>query len=386
MSTIEFATLIKAEATRLGFALAGLTTPEPPAHFERYEAWLAAGRHGEMGYLATERARQRRADPRLILPECRSILVLAAAYPANSPLKEKGVRISMVEPGSTIEIQESVLLADWRGQVASYAWGADYHDVLPQAMQSLVEFIQAQVDRPLTYRCYTDSAPLLERELAQRAGLGWIGKNSCLINPQIGSYFFLAEILLELELPPDQPFTPDRCGTCTRCIDACPTGCILPDRTLDARRCISYLTIELKGAIPEELRPAIGDWIFGCDICQQVCPWNRPRDGAAPLPGDRPGIFPRLEPRPDQAEPGLNSELALAAEAFNRKFKGSPVLRAKRRGYLRNVAVALGNRLRRQGGAVPAAAAAIAALEQARDAEVEPLVREHVEWALGEES
>ena len=216
----------------------------------------------------------------------------------------------------------------------------------------------------MPHRWYTDSGPLLERDLAQRAGLGWIGKNTCLINPQQGSYFFLAELLLGVALQPDPPFTQDRCGACTRCIDACPTGCIRPDRTLDARRCISYLTIELKGEIPEELRPRLGNWVFGCDVCQQVCPWNR----FAPEQGD-----PAFAPRPGIPAPELVAELALTAEEFKRKFTGSPVLRAKRRGYLRNVAVALGN----QGDP-----AALPALERAAAEDPEPLVREHAAWAV----
>ena len=160
-------------------------------------------------------------------------------------------------------------------RIASYAHGDDYHDILPARMKELVQFIEEQVGGPVQNRYYTDTGPILERDLAQRAGIGWIGKNTCLINPKQGSYFLLSEILLDLELEPDPPFTTDHCGTCTRCIEACPTDCILPNRTLDARRCISYLTIELKDDIPLELRDKIGDWVFGCDICQQVCPWNR---------------------------------------------------------------------------------------------------------------
>jgi epoxyqueuosine reductase len=303
---------IKAEAHRLGFSLVGITTPDAPSHLDVYQRWLDAGHHGEMAYLATARALACRADPRQILPECEAILVLGLPYPA-SPAEA-------ARPG--------------HGRVASYAWGFDYHDIIPPRLQTLVEFIQAQVGRSIPNRYYTDTGPLLEHELAQRAGLGWIGKNTCLINPRLGSYFFLAEILLGLALPPDPPFPADRCGSCTRCIDACPTACILPDRTLDARRCISYLTIENKGDIPPELRPALGDWVFGCDICQQVCPWNR----FAPPGGD-----PALAPRPEQARPDLLAELELTPETFKRKFRGTPIQRAKRRGYLRNVAAVVGN-------------------------------------------
>jgi epoxyqueuosine reductase len=227
-------------------------------------------------------------------------------------------------------------------------------------MKELVSFIEEQAGRPVKNRWYTDTGPLLERDLAQRAGIGWIGKNTCLINPSQGSYFLLSEILLDLDLEPDPPLTTDHCGTCTRCIEACPTDCILPDRTLDARRCISYLTIELKEDIPVELREKIGDWVFGCDICQAVCPWNRFAENGDPAFGAK------------DPPPSLTEELTLLPGAFNQRFKGSPVKRAKRRGYLRNVAVALGN---------TGDMHALPVLQNALNDE-EPLVREHARWAI----
>ena len=247
-----------------------------------------------------------------------------------------------------------------RGLVASYAQGKDYHDVLPIRMKELVQFIEEQVGSPIKNHWYTDTGPILERDLAQRAGIGWIGKNTCLIHPRHGSYFLLSEILLELELEPDAPFVTDHCGTCRRCIEACPTDCILPDRTIDARRCISYLTIELKEDIPVEMREKIGNWVFGCDICQMVCPWNRFADE-----GDT--AF-------DDTHPvrSLTEELALTPQEFNQRFKGSPIKRAKRRGYLRNVAVALGN---------TDDMIALPVLQQALNDE-EPIVREHAQWAI----
>ena len=251
---------------------------------------------------------------------------------------------------------------DLHGKIAAYAWGKDYHDVLPERLRKLVAFIDSQVGHPVPNHWYTDTGPLLERELAQRAGLGWIGKNTCLINPEAGSYFLLAEILLGIELEPDQPFTQDRCGKCARCITACPTGCILPDRTLDSRRCISYLTIELKCMLPRELRPLMGTCVFGCDICQQVCPWNR---------------FATTEVDPVFGQlltSDLLNDLALSASDFNLKFRHSPLMRTRRRGYLRNVAVALGNL--HDPKAVPA-------LIQAIMTDPEPLVRAHAAWALG---
>jgi epoxyqueuosine reductase len=332
---------IKTKATQLGFVLAGVTTPDPPPHLTTFENWLTQGRHGTMDYLATERSRTRRADPRQILPGCQSILVLATPYDPPLPLGE--------EPGT-------------RGQIAAYARNEDYHDVLSARMKELVQFIEEQVGGPVQNRWYTDTGPILERDLAQRAGLGWIGKNTCLIHPRHGSYFLLSEILLDLPLEPDRPFTTDHCGTCTRCIEACPTDCILPDRTLDARRCISYLTIELKDEIPEELRGKIGSWVFGCDICQQVCPWNRFAEEGDPA-------FNNENPLLSLAE-----ELLISKQEFNQRFKLSPVKRAKRRGYLRNVAVAIGN---------TGDMYVLPVLRNALNDE-EPLVREHAQWAIEE--
>ena len=299
-----------------------------------------------MSYLSDESSRSKRADPRSILPECKSILVLALPYSPHpfAPLpkgKEKDVK----------------------GDVASYAWGEDYHSVLSKRLQTLVEFIEGQVGHPVSNRWYTDTGPILERDLAQRAGLGWIGKNTCLIHPHHGSYVLLAEILLGIELEPDPPFRTDHCGTCTRCIEACPTQCILPDRTIDAGRCISYLTIELKDDIPTQLRPLVGNWVFGCDICQTVCPWNR----FATSDGD-----PALAPREGLPQPNLIHELELTSQEFNRKFRNSAVKRSKHRGYLRNVAVALGNSKN---------PAAVPALQKALD-NPEPMVRKHAAWAL----
>jgi epoxyqueuosine reductase len=342
---------VKAEAKHLGFDLCGITTPDPPLHVSTFEAWLQAGRQGRMDYLATERSRLRRADPRQILPECRSILVLGVRYPAS-------------------QVEMPLEQGEPRGRVASYALGKDYHQVLPERLQALVSFIEGKADSPVPNRWYTDTGPILERDLAQRAGLGWIGKNTCLIDPNRGSYYLLAEILLGIDLDPDPPFIEDRCGSCTRCLEACPTSCILPDRTIDAQRCISYLTIELKDAIPLELRSDVGEWAFGCDVCQQVCPWNQ---RFAKPEGD-----PEFAPRLDLPFPDLIREVSLTTEEFNRKFKDSPVKRAKRRGYLRNVAVALGNRLAGSGDE-----RAVAALKRVLQAESEPLVRRHAAWAIG---
>lgn len=336
---MSLAQAVKNEARSLGFSLAGVTTPEPPLHWPAYEHWLSMGRHGSMDYLADSR----RADPHLVLPECRSILVLAVRYPDP----ESAAQNECLRP---------------TGRVAAYAWGRDYHLVLPERLKTLTSFIETRVGCSVPHRWYTDTGPLLERDLAQRAGLGWIGKNTCLIHPKTGSYFLLAEILLGIELEPDVPFSADHCGICTRCITACPTGCILPDRMLDARRCLSYLTIENKNEIPPDLRPQLGKRVFGCDICQQVCPWNR----FANQEHD-----PAFNARPGLPDPDLVAELALRPQEFNRKFKDNPVLRSKRRGYLRNVAVALGN---------SGDPAALPVLERAIQ-DNEPLIRQHAVWA-----
>ncbi|MBK9603578.1 MAG: tRNA epoxyqueuosine(34) reductase QueG [Anaerolineales bacterium] len=337
MNLSDLKQAIKDKSRQLGFILAGVTSCESPASYGIFEEWINAGKHGTMNYLAEERNRIRRADPKQILPECQSILVLALPY---QPV--------------TFNLQPSTL------RISSYALGDDYHDIIPPRLQQIVEFIEEQIGHPVPNRYYTDTGPILERELAQRAGLGWIGKNSMLINPKMGSAFFLAEILLGIELEPDDALITDHCGTCTRCLEACPTQCILPNRTLDARRCISYLTIELKDDIPEELRPLMQDWIFGCDACQQACPWNRFSPPADPA-------FESKIPLPV-----LTSDLLLTSVEFNQRFKKSPIKRAKRRGYLRNLAVAVGNNGNEND---------LPVLEQAAQDE-EPMIREHAKWAV----
>lgn len=340
---------IKSKAQELGFTQVGITNPCPPEHFPNFINWLNQGRHADMTYLASDRSLDCRADPKRILPECRSIIVLAAHYNAH--------------PQYTID--DPVKYPT--GKIASYAWGSDYHQVLVERLRELHQYIEELNGSPVLARWYTDTGPILERDIAQRSGLGWIGKNTCLISPNAGSFFFLAELLLGLDLEPDEPFIADYCGSCTRCLDACPTQCILPDRTLDAGNCISYLTIELKDAIPLHLRPQVGNWIFGCDICQQVCPWNL---RFAPIEGE-----PSFFLGPERKYPNLTQEIMLTQQGFNLKFKDSPLKRAKRRGYLRNIAVALGNSRNR---------AAIPVLIEVLNNDPEPLVRGHAAWALSQ--
>ena len=334
-NSISLKQAIKEKARQLGFILAGVTSSTSLAHFDIFQEWLDANHHASMDYLASDRNRSRRADPKQILPECKSILVLAIPY---SPISKNNSEF----------------------QIASYALGDDYHEVIPPRLQELVQFIEEQVGHSIPNRYYTDTGPILERELAQRAGLGWIGKNSMLIHPQKGSTFLLAEVLLGIELEPDEPFQTDHCGTCTRCMDACPTQCILPNRTLDANRCISYLTIENKGDIPEDVRPQIQNWVFGCDICQQVCPWNR--------------FSPPADPalKPSIPLPVLTSDLLLKPLEFNQRFKRSPIKRTKRRGYLRNLAIAVGNQKNKKD---------LHLLHQVVQYE-ETLVQSHAQWAI----
>jgi epoxyqueuosine reductase len=294
-----------------------------------------------MGYL--ERTAALRRDPETLVPWAVSIVSLAMNYYHPLPRPDPANATS--------------------GWISRYAWGDDYHDVFKNRIERLLMRIRELVDRPIEGRAFVDSGPVLERDLAGVAGIGWIGKNTQMISPQHGSWFFLGELFLNLELAYDKPIA-DRCGRCDLCLKACPAGAFVGPYVLDARRCISYLTIELKGAIPRELRPLIGNHVFGCDICQEVCPYNV-KAGAT-----REDAF---APREGLYAPQLIPLLLLSEDEFRRRFKGSPILRAKRRGFLRNVAVALGNLKSHE--AVPAL---IKSLE-----DVDSLVRRHAAWALG---
>ncbi|MCW3098634.1 MAG: putative iron-sulfur cluster binding protein [Chthonomonadaceae bacterium] len=339
---------IKARARELGFDLVGVTGAEPSAFAEEYRDWVAQGYAGEMEYLT--RNLHRRLDPRELVPDARSIIVVGMNYYADA---EEGPGTPPPDPD--------------RALFARYARGDDYHDVMTARLRELLCFLQAQAGPEAAGRVYVDAGPVLEREVAQRAGLGWFGKNTLLINTRRGSYFFLGEIVTNVALEFDVP-AQGGCGTCTRCLDACPTGAILEPYKVDSRRCLSYLTIELKGAIPEEFQPALsasGNRIYGCDICQEVCPINRTRE-AARYPTLFPTEEPAFQPRDVTVNSSVTDLLYLTEEEFREKFKGSPVKRAKRRGLLRNAAAALCMR---------ADADAVAALEHALN-DPEPLVRE----------
>lgn len=337
----------------LGFTRVGFAPAERPAHADAYLRWLEDGHHGEMGWMARPDAVRRRLDPREALPGCRTVIVATLSY-----APEVGSDASGGDPDAD---------ASCRPIVARYARGRDYHDWFEERLDALAAEVRA-LDPGAAVKPYVDYGPVLERDHAQRAGLGWIGKNTMLIDPVLGSWLLLGELLTTLEIEPDEPFLPDRCGSCRRCIDACPTDAILEHRAVDSRRCISYLTIELKGSIPVELRTAIGTRVFGCDICQDVCPWN-----ADPEPGDpgaltegRPAGFPALR---DWAERLLQMDTA----AYREAYRGTPLSRPGRDAMLRNLCVGLGN------SAEPAAVPVLTRC-LADDSE---LVREHAAWALG---
>lgn len=333
---------IKQAAQQLGFDLVGISPVRLPPHGESFARWLRDGFAGELGYMS--RTEELRRDPHELVPWAQSIVSVGMNYFAP-----------FARPGGA---------AGAEGWISRYAWGDDYHELIKARLERLLESIRTLCGEPIEGRAFVDSGPVLERDFAGVAGLGWIGKNTHLISPKRGSWFFLGELFVDLRLAYDRPIR-DRCGSCDLCLKACPTQAFVGPYVLDARRCISYLTIELKGVMPRHLRPLVGNHIFGCDICQEVCPYNVKAQATAEA---------AFGPRPGLHAPQLIPLLSLTDTEFRERFRGSPILRAKRRGFLRNVAVALGNLKSLE--AVPAL---IASLDDA-----EPLVRGHAAWALGE--
>jgi epoxyqueuosine reductase len=326
---------VRARALELGFDRVAIGPAAPPEHGAELEAWLDAGYAGTMDYL--ERGRADRLDPARLLPGCRSVVAVAMSY----------------NPGASSKAD------DWR-PVSRYARGRDYHDVIRPRLLELGAFIRTAAGGSVTSRAAVDSSAVLERDLAARAGLGWIGKNTNLLTPSLGSYFFIGIVLTTAPLPFDER-EPDRCGTCTACLDACPTRAFVAPYVLDARRCISYLTIEHRGDIAGELAEQMGEWAFGCDVCQEVCPWNRKAE---------PGHEPALAPSGSLGR--LESLLELDPDAFRARFRGTALWRTKRAGLLRNAAVALANRGER---------GAVGALTRALGDE-DAVVRRAAAWAL----
>jgi len=340
-STAELSEKIKEAAQQLGFALVGISPVMSPPHEESFARWLRRELAGELEYM--RRTESLRRDPRRLVPWAKSVISVGMNYYTAFP--------------------RPPMSSQPNGWISRYAWGEDYHNVMKRRLESLLERIRIIHGTSVEGRPFVDGGPVLERDFAGVAGLGWIGKNTQLISPKKGSWFFLGELFVDLSLTYDRPLR-DRCGKCDLCLKACPTGAFVGPYVLDARRCISYLTIELKGFIPRHLRPLIGDHIFGCDICQEVCPYNVKAE---------PTTDQAYQPKTGLHAPQLIPLLSLDQEAFRIRFHGSPILRAKRRGLLRNVAVALGNIQSPE--ALPAL---IGALD-----DDEALVRGHVAWALG---
>ncbi len=352
--SVTLTSRLKEQARGLGFGLVGIASVEPSDHLGLYTRWVREDKHGEMAYLAREDALARRSDLRGTLASVRSAVVVGDEYFQEDP------------PGVPADPARAV--------IARYARGLDYHETIKRRLIELRGWIQAAAAVPVEARAYVDTGPVLERELAQRAGVGWFGKNTMLIHPKRGSYFFLGVLLLDLDLDEDEPFQEDHCGTCRSCLEACPTGALLGRDgsgapVMDATRCISYLTIEHRGPIPVELRPLMGNRVYGCDICQEVCPWNErfaePSDD--PAYGAREGLDgPSLLNLTDEL-------LSLSSEEFSARFRKSPIKRAKRAGLLRNLCIALGNW--GMGDAESILARALG--------DDEPMVRGHAAWALG---
>ena len=335
---VSVTSLARAQAYGLGFDLVGITRLGPMETAERFEDWVAKGYAGEMDYLP--RGAEKRRDSRLPFAGSLSAIVVGLNYGGREA----------------------------SGPVARYARGDDYHELMTERLRELHQWMEREIGCPISGKAYVDTGPILERDLARRAGLGWFGKNTNLVNPHLGSFFFIGALVVDIELEPDAPFEADRCGTCTRCLDACPTDAFVDERVLDATKCISYLTIEAKGAIPLELREKVGGLVYGCDICQEVCPWN--------VRFSRELTEETLEPRASiRAKNGraLASDiLRLDDESFRPAWRGSPMKRAKLRGLKRNAAVALGN---------VGAPGDLPTLYAAR-ANSDPLVAEHIDWAI----
>jgi epoxyqueuosine reductase len=336
---VALAARAKALALQTGFDIAGVAPADAPAELASFSQWVGRGHAGEMGYL-TEQV-DKRSDLRKAFPWARSVIAVGLQYDTPGPY--------------------SIEAALDRGWMARYAWGDDYHDVMTAMLHRLVERLEEEAG-PFRSRVYVDTGPIVERAYAAAAGLGAWGKNTCLLHPEHGSWFFLGEVVSDLDLAGDRPRA-DMCGTCTACLDACPTGALPAPYVLDATRCISYLTIEVRGAIPEDRRDGVGRHVFGCDICQDVCPWNRRR---------RHRGGPAFEPRPGLTAPDLGELASLDEEMFRQRFRKSAVKRAKRRGLLRNVAVAMGN----------AGDHSRRPLLERLSRDEDGVVREHALWAL----
>jgi epoxyqueuosine reductase len=337
---------IKQKATELGFNLIGLTSAEPSAMLSAYQRWIAQGMHGDMGYMARPDRVIRREDLQQIVPNAQSIIMVGLDY-------------------RTLDIPDEILNDPTRGRIANYAWGLDYHDIMQPRLEQFAQWLQAEAQGKIDQKVFVDTGAVLERSHAQQAGMGFIGKNTMLIHPRRGSYFFLGEIITSLELDSyDEPHRETMCGTCTRCLNACPTNAFPKPHVLDARLCISYHTIENKGWIDQSLRSKFGNWIYGCDICQEVCPFQR-----FSLPTHEKAFFPIDVNR---AAPLLIDLLTLDDATFKARYHGSPIYRIRRQLLVRNACIAAGNS--RDSQFIPYL------IQLLYDAE--PLIRGHAAWGL----
>ena len=349
ISAAELKARLISFAREIGFDSCRIAACKAPPHAIEFREWLCESAHGEMNYM--QRGEEKRCDPQKVLAGAKSIVVFALNYFQGN---ESGIGFQPMD-----DWQDAHATPAATGRIARYAWGDDYHEVIAEKLDKIDNFLREFGGEQ---KCYVDTGPVLERDYAAQAGIGWHGKSTMLIDQRLGTWFFLAEILTTLELPADEP-VPNHCGTCERCITACPTGAITAPHRVDARRCISYLTIELKGVIPLDLRPLIGDRIFGCDDCLDACPWNRFAQES------REAAF---SARKSTTGMSLREYLELSDAEFRALFRNSPIKRIKRRGFLRNVCVALGN---------AGSTSDIPALERAaRDPE--PLIAEHARWAI----
>ncbi len=345
LNTKEISQKIKNKAKDLGFDLVGITRAAPASHFPLFTSWLEKGYAGQMSYL--ERGTEKRKDPDLILKGVKSIISCAINYYTETPPEQN---------------EKS------HGKIASYAWGKDYHKIVLEKLEALEKFILTEINPQAQNKSYVDTGAILEKNYAQEAGLGWIGKNTCLIHPKIGSWLFIGEVLTDLELAYDTPFATDHCGTCTRCLDACPTQAFTAPRILDARSCISYLTIEHRGEIPLEKREMMGSHISGCDICQDVCPYNH-----QPIPTTIKDFYPKTEFQENgSGNISLEKISKITPEEFQKLFFDSPIKRLKYEGLMRNAIIAMGN---------SGNPSFVETLKIMKSKIQNPMLEEHMEWA-----
>ena len=333
---------IKAEAYHLGFVEIGFTSPDIDINYAQFLDWTAEGFHAGMNYLARNNTITARQSAKMLFPECQTVICLAYPYPLITPTARKD-----------------------QGRIASYALSQDYHIGIAELANKLLEKLTQIFDDQLLAQVHLDTSPILEKSYAQQAGLGWIGRNSLLIHPEFGSGIFLCEILINIPIEPDPPFTLDGCQNCQRCLKACPTQAILPNRSIDARRCLSYLTIENRAEIPEEFRQAMGNRVFGCDQCQLACPYNKQAKTTVSNNWQT-----TINPTPELADC-----LSMTEEEFRNHFKQNPVLRTKHTGFRRNIAIAMGNSENPE---------FLKALHQAKETEINPIVAEAIAWAISQ--